>query len=306
MNRNKFVKIGIASLLILTLVAATFLGACGSKKSGSGKKSKPTTQEKQVETKGTFRLVTTTSTKESGLLEYLLPVFQKSTGWKAKVVYVEPAEALALGKKGEADALLVHSPADDDKFITEKNADDKGRVQVMYNDFVLIGPKADPAGVNAAGANDAVKAFKVIAGKKATFISRGDKSAVHAKEQKIWETAAIKPAGKWYTAANAGMTDVITTANKKPGYTLADRATWLAKQKGTDLKIVSEKDPSGIYNNQYSVICVNPEKNAQIKHDGATAFQEWMASPDGQKAIGEFGVKKYGQQVFTPNAKKAK
>jgi tungstate transport system substrate-binding protein len=301
MKKNKFMKTGIASLLVLTLVAATFLGACGDKKSDDPK-SEPSTEEKQVEPKGTFRLATTTSTKDSGLLEYILPVFQESTGWEADVISVGSGEALAMGRNGEADVLLVHSPADEDTFVAEGNADTTGKMQIMYNDFVLIGPKADPAGINAAGANDAAQAFKAIADKQAAFISRGDESGTHKKELKIWETAGITPSGDWYTVANAGMGDVIAMANEMLGYTLADRSTWLAKQKDTDLTIVSEKDPSGVYNNQYSVICVNPDKNDQIKHDAAVAFQEWMASPDGQKAIGEFGVTEYGQQLFTPNA----
>ncbi|MDR1069158.1 MAG: substrate-binding domain-containing protein [Clostridiales Family XIII bacterium] len=302
MKKNKFMKIGIASLLVLTLVAATFLGACGDKKSGGDPTGETSTEEKQVEPKGTFRLATTTSTKDSGLLEYILPIFQKSTGWEADVISVGSGEALAMGRNGEADVLLVHSPADEDTFVDEGNADATGKVQIMYNDFVLIGPKTDPAGINAAGANDAVKAFKAVADQKAAFISRGDESGTHKKELKIWDTAGITPTGDWYTVANAGMADVIAMANEKLGYTLADRSTWLAKQQDTDLAIVSEKDPSGVYNNQYSVICVNPDKNDQIKHDAAVAFQEWMASADGQKAIGEFGVTEYGQQLFTPNA----
>ncbi|MDR2610254.1 MAG: substrate-binding domain-containing protein [Clostridiales Family XIII bacterium] len=302
MKRNKWLRIGVASLLSLTLAGAAFLGACGDKKEATEEPPASGTEEKAVEPKGTFRLATTTSTKDSGLLDYLLPIFEKDSGWTAEVISVGSGEALAMGENGEADVLLVHSPADEDKFVEAGNADSTGKVQVMYNDYVLIGPKDDPAGIGAAGAADAAKAFQTIAEKKATFISRGDESGTHKKELKIWDAAKVTPEGDWYVIANAGMGDVIAMANEKLGYTLSDRSTWLSKEKDTDLVIVSEKDPSGIYNNQYSVICVNPDKNEQINHDAAVAFQQWMASPDGQKAIGEFGVTDFGQALFTPNA----
>jgi tungstate transport system substrate-binding protein len=309
MKNKKFLKIGMVSLLALTLLMAITLGACGDKEETDDNTTPPATEtdtdatSETVEAKGTFRLATTTSTKDSGLLDYLLPTFEKDTGWKAEVISVGSGEALAMGQNGEADVLLVHSPADEDKFVEEGNADSTGKVQVMYNDYVLIGPKDDPAGVNAAAAADATKAFQTIADKKAIFISRGDESGTHKKELKLWEAAGITPEGDWYIIANAGMGDVIAMANEKLGYTLSDRSTWLSKEKDTDLAIVSEKDPSGVYNNQYSVICVNPDKNEQINHDAAVAFQGWMASAEGQKAIGEFGVTEYGQPLFIANAK---
>jgi tungstate transport system substrate-binding protein len=303
MKRNKLLKLGVVSLLSLTLVAAAFLGACGNQNDASEAPPADTgTEEQVVEPKGTFRLATTTSTKDSGLLDYLLPTFAEASGWEAEVISVGSGEALAMGQNGEADVLLVHSPADEDKFVEEGNADSTGKVQIMYNDFVLIGPKDDPAGIKAAAEADAAKAFQTVAEKKAIFISRGDESGTHKKELKLWDAAKVTPGGDWYIIANAGMGDVIAMANEKLGYTLADRSTWLAKANDTDLAIVSEKDPSGVYNNQYSVICVNPDKNDQINHDAAVAFQQWMASPEGQTAIGEFGVADFGQALFTPNA----
>jgi tungstate transport system substrate-binding protein len=302
MKRKQWMKFGVASLLTLTLVFAAFLGACGEKDDEGSAPPNGDEQEQAVEDKGTFRLATTTSTKDSGLLDYVLPAFKEASGWEAEVISVGSGEALAMGENGEADVLLVHSPADEDKFVEAGNADATGKVQIMYNDFVLIGPKDDPDGVGATGASDANAAFKTIADKKATFISRGDESGTHKKELTLWDAAGITPDGDWYIIANAGMGDVIAMANEKLGYTLADRSTWLSKQGDTDLAIVSEKDPSGIYNNQYSIICVNPDKNDQINHDAAVAFQQWMASPEGQTVIGEFGVADFGQALFTPNA----
>jgi len=174
----------------------------------------------------------------------------------------------------------------------------------MYNDYVVIGPAKDPAGVKAAAGADAVNAFAAIAKAKAPFISRGDESGTHKKELSIWEKAKLAPKGDWYVVAGAGMGAVITMADEKQAYTLSDRATWLNKSKDTELVILSEKDPSGLFNNQYGVICVNPEKNPQINHDGAVAFQRWITSPETQALIGSYGVDAYGAPLFIANAAK--
>jgi tungstate transport system substrate-binding protein len=285
--------------LFLILTVALMMTACG-----GDKDTKDDDADKApVEAKGTIRLATTTSTKDSGLLDAILPNFTETTGYTADVIAVGSGEAMAMGENGEADVLLVHSPKAEDEYVAGGNADATGKLQVMYNDYVVIGPKDDPAGIKAAAASDAILAFKTIADKKAIFISRGDDSGTHKKELDIWSKAEITPEGDWYVVAGDGMGAVITMANEKLGYTLADRSTWLANAAKTDLAIVSEKDPSGVYNNQYSVICVNPDKNDQIDHDGAVAFQNWIVSKDTQKLIGEYGVAEFGEALFVPNAK---
>lgn len=250
----------------------------------------------------TIILATTTSTKDSGLLDAILPVFEEESGYAVDVVSVGSGEAMEMGVNGEADVLLVHSPEAEKEYVDGGNADDAGRLQVMYNDFVVLGPNDDPAGIKDASSDDAIAAFTTIFNNQEVFVSRADDSGTHKKELSIWEDAGLEPSGDWYVEAAAGMGDVITMTDEKVGYTLSDRATWLNVGENTDLQIVCEKDPSGILNNQYSVICVNPDKNDQINHDGAKAFQEWILSADTQKLIGEYGQEEYGEQLFVPNA----
>ncbi|MDO5413856.1 MAG: substrate-binding domain-containing protein [Bacillota bacterium] len=259
--------------------------------------------EEAVETKGTIILATTTSTKDSGLLDAILPEFTAETGWEVDVVSVGSGEAMQMGMDGEADVLLVHSPASEAEYVANGHADEDGRMDVMYNDFVVVGPEEDPAGVAENAGDDAIAAFEAIMENEATFVSRADDSGTHKKELSIWEKAELTPAGAWYVEAAAGMGDVINMTNEKLGYTLADRATWLNVGGDTDLKIVCEKDPSGVLNNQYGVICVNPEKNENINNEGAKAFQNWIVSEATQKLIGEYGVEEYGEALFIPNAK---
>lgn len=287
--KKKLLSFAIISAMILSM-ALVFV-SCGSSDDSS-----------ENESKGTIILATTTSTKDSGLLDEILPVFEKEEGYKVDVVSVGSGEAMKMGENGEADVLLVHSPAAEEEYVKGGHADEDGRYDVMYNDFVIVGPEADPAKVSSTS-EDAVASFKSISSSKQTFVSRADDSGTHKKELSIWEKAGIKPSGDWYIEAAAGMGDVITMTNEKEGYTLSDRATWLNVGKDTDLKILCEKDPSGMLNNQYGVICVNPDKNDKINHDGAKAFQKWILSEDTQKLIGEYGVEEYGEQLFVPNAK---
>lgn len=287
--KKKLLSLVIISAMILSM--ALVFASCGSSDDSS-----------KEESKGTIILATTTSTKDSGLLDEILPVFEKEEGYKVDVVSVGSGEAMKMGENGEADVLLVHSPAAEEEYVKGGHADEDGRYDVMYNDFVIVGPEADPAKVSSTS-EDAVASFKSISSSKQTFVSRADDSGTHKKELSIWEKAGIKPSGDWYIEAAAGMGDVITMTNEKEGYTLSDRATWLNVGKDTDLKILCEKDPSGMLNNQYGVICVNPDKNDKINHDGAKAFQKWILSEDTQKLIGEYGVKEYGEQLFVPNAK---
>lgn len=258
--------------------------------------------EEAVESKGTIILATTTSTKDSGLLDAILPEFTAETGWEVDVVSVGSGEAMEMGMNGEADVLLVHSPAAEAEYVDGGHADADGRMDVMYNDFVVVGPEADPAGVAANAADDAIAAFSAIMDNEAVFVSRADDSGTHKKELSIWEKAELTPAGDWYVEAAAGMGDVITMTDEKAGYTLSDRATWLNVGGNTALQIVCEKDPSGVLNNQYGVICVNPEKNENINNEGAKAFQQWIVSEATQTLIGEYGVEEYGQALFIPNA----
>ena len=248
-------------------------------------------------------LATTTSTQDSGLLDEILPVFEEETGFRVSVVSVGSGEAMTMGENGEADVLLVHSPAAEKEFVAGGHADADGRMDVMYNDFILAGPKDDPAGIASSSPNDAVSAFQTLADTRSVFISRGDESGTHAKELAIWEACGIQPEGDWYVEAGTGMGAVLEMANEMLGYTLSDRATWLNLGLDEDLMIVCEKDSSGILYNQYGVICVNPEKNENINHEGAKAFQEWIVSDEAQKLIGEYGVEKFGSPLFTPDAR---
>jgi tungstate transport system substrate-binding protein len=278
--------------LLLVLVMVFSLGACA-----------PADEpQEEPEVLGTVILATTTSTKDSGLLDFILDDFTAASGWEVDVISVGSGEAMAMGENGEADVLLVHSPAAEEAFVEAGHGDAAGRMLVMYNDFVVVGSMEDPAGVLANAGADAKGAFQAIYDNEATFISRGDNSGTHAKEKSVWTALSVEPAGEWYVEAAAGMGAVIQMANEKLGYTLADRATWYANQDTTDLQIVCEKDPSGILNNQYACICVNPEKNELINTDGAKAFQEWILSDDAQALIGEFGVEEFGAPLFTPNA----
>ena len=280
-------------------ICMLLLCACGKTSGGS---SETETDAKAAESKGTLILATTTSTKDSGLLDEILPVFESATGYRVDVVSVGSGEAMKMGENGEADVLLVHSPASEKAFVEAGHADEDGRKDVMYNDFILIGPKDDPAGIYAEAPNDAVKAFQMLSETESAFISRSDDSGTHKKELSIWEKCGIEPAGDWYVEAGAGMGAVLEMANETLAYTLSDRATWLNLALDEDLMIVCEKDESGVLYNQYGVICVNPEKNDAINYEGSNAFQNWIVSEDTQTLIGEYGVEKYGAPLFTPNA----
>ncbi|TEB08082.1 PBP superfamily domain protein [Pelotomaculum schinkii] len=242
-------------------------------------------------------LATTTSTQDSGLLDALIPIFEQKTGYNVKTVSVGSGAAITMGEKGEADVLLVHSPAAEKKIV------DSGAVVnyqlVMHNDFIIIGPAGDPAGIKGTKAGDA---FKKIAENKAVFVSRGDNSGTHSKEKAIWAEVKITPEGNWYQQSGAGMGQTLNIANEKQAYTLTDRATYLAQKKNINLEILSEGDASLL--NIYHVMQVNPEKFSTVNKDGAKAFVDFMVDPDTQKTIGEFGKDQYGQALFTPDSGK--
>ena len=244
-------------------------------------------------------LSTTTSTQDSGLLDYLLPEFTKDTGYEIKVVAVGTGQAIKMGEDGEADVLLVHAKASEEEFV--KAGHGVKRYDVMYNDFILIGPKVD-ASVKDNSKGEIVTALKYINDNKVKFVSRGDDSGTHKAELKLWKAAAIEPAGDWYISAGKGMAAVIQMVDEMKAYTLTDRATYLSMRDKVNLEISVEQDPS-LYN-QYGVIAVNPDKNDKINKEGAQAFVDWILSDKVQKLIGEFGADKFGQSLFIPNADK--
>jgi tungstate transport system substrate-binding protein len=244
-------------------------------------------------------LASTTSTQDSGLFDVLIPAFEKADpAHKVKVIAVGTGEALKLGEQKDADVLLVHAKSDEEKFVADGFGD--ARDDVMYNDFLIVGPADDPAGVK--GSNDITATLKAIdeAGKagKAVFVSRADDSGTHKKELKLWKAAGIEPAGAWYSKTGQGMGETLKVASEKKGYTLTDRATYLSMKDTLELDILLEKQPPLL--NQYGVIVVAGAKNKA----GAQAFSDWVTGPEGQKVIGEFGVDKYGEQLFVPNATK--
>lgn len=257
-----------------------------------------TTQPTTVHLNTEIILATTTSTRDSGLLDVLLPEFEKTSGIKVKMVAVGSGAALALGQEGNADVLLVHSPAAEKKYMDDGFG--KERVLVMHNDFIVVGPKADPAKIASAATTS--DAFKAIAENKAIFVSRADNSGTNSKELAIWKELKLTPEGDWYLKSGQGMGETLRIASEKAGYTLTDRATYLSLKDTLDLTILYEGEKSLL--NIYHVITVNPDKHKNINYDGAKAFADWIVSADTQKVISSFGAEKYGQALFFPDAGK--
>jgi tungstate transport system substrate-binding protein len=244
-------------------------------------------------------MATTTSTQDSGLLDFLLPIFEKKTGYFVKTIAVGSGQAMAMGAKGEADVLLVHSPAAEKKFMADGNGVE--RRLVMHNDYIIVGPPNDPAKIK--GMKKAAETFKNLAGTASLFVSRGDNSGTNAKEKEIWAAAGINPVGqKWYQETGLGMGQTLGVAAEKKTYTLADRGTYLALKKNLGLDILVEGD--GILLNIYHVIEVNPKKWPKVNFAGAKAFGDFMISKDTQDIIKTFGVDKYGSPLFFPDAGK--
>ncbi len=242
-------------------------------------------------------LATTTSTQDSGLLDLLIPDFEARTGYKVKTSAVGTGQALAIGERGDADVVLVHAPSLELEFMA-KGAGER-RLLVMHNDFILVGPPDDPA---AARGKNVVEAFKAIAAKGKTFISRGDKSGTDVLEKALWQQAEIEPRRPWYVEAGVGMGQTLTIASEKRAYTLSDRGTFLARRDPLQLAIVVEKDPPLI--NLYHVITVNPLRFPRVNRAGADAFANYLVSQRAQSLIGTFGVDRFGQPLFFPDAGK--
>ena len=247
----------------------------------------------------TIILATTTSTQDSGLLDVLLPILEKKTGYFVKTIAVGSGQAMAMGQRGEADVLLVHSPDAGKKFIAEGYG--INRRLIMHNDYIIVGPSEDPAKVK--GTKSSSEVFKKIASTKTLFMSRGDNSGTHAKENAIWKVAGINPEGeKWYQQTGLGMGQTLNVAAEKKGYTLADRGTYLALKKNLGLDILVEGD--AILLNIYHVIEVNPAKWPKVNSAGGKAFADFMVSKEVQNIIKTFGVDKFGSPLFFPDAGK--
>ncbi len=242
-----------------------------------------------------IKLATTTSTDNSGLLGFILPKFEAKYGGKVRVVAVGTGAALKIGEKGDADVLLVHARSLEDKFMA--GGFGSVRRDVMYNDFIVVGPKKDPAGIH--GNKDVIAAMKKISASGAKFVSRGDESGTHQMEKAYWKDAGVAPHGAWYISSGQGMGQVLTMAGQLEGYALTDRATYAAYREKTGLDVLVEGDPKMF--NPYGVIAVNPVKHTGLNSKGAMAFIDWITSPEGQQAIAGFKIN--GLQMFFPSAK---
>ena len=242
-------------------------------------------------------VASTTSTEQSGLFKHILPVFEKKTGIQVRVVALGTGQALDMARRGDADVAFVHAKSAEEKFIDEGYG--VKRLPVMYNDFVLIGPKSDPARI--AGGKDILEALRKVKAAAAPFVSRGDRSGTHMAELALWKSSGIeieKEKGPWYRDTGQGMGPALNTASSMNGYVLADRGTWLAFKNRGELAILVEGDKQLF--NQYGVILVNPEKHKHVKKNMGQAFIDWVVSPDGQKAIADYKID--GEQLFFPNA----
>jgi tungstate transport system substrate-binding protein len=298
LNRSVFKYVLLLFVLLLALTA------CGGSDAGEEERvvaeATAVTEETtatEPEAPQTLILATTTSTQDSGLLEEILPIFEAEYGVNVDVIAVGTGQALQLGQDGNADVVLVHARAREDAFMAEGHG--TRREDVMYNDFVIVGPPDDPAGIR--GNSSAVDALTIIYEAQAPFLSRGDDSGTHAKELSIWEAAGLEPEGDWYVSAGQGMGALLTMADETGGYTLSDRATYLARTlEGTTLEILVEGDP--ILFNPYGVMTVNPDKGDHIQEELANQFIDWLTGEEVQQLIGEFGVAEFGAPLFVPDA----
>ncbi len=264
--------------LLLVILTVSLLSGCTHE---------TVTQQEQ----GTIILATTTSTYDSGLLDYLFPIFEEKYGIEVKVIPVGTGQAIELGRRGDVDVILVHSPKDEERFVSDGFGVE--RHCVMYNDFVILGPGEDPAGVKG---YTAVDALKKIADTDSIFISRGDGSGTHKKELALWEMTGVEDMGSWYVETGTGMGQTLLVASEKGGYTLADRGTHTSMKDRLDLFILISGDR--LLLNPYGIIAVNPQKNPRVNHAGAEKLIQWITSNEGQALIG--GFTKNGEQLFTP------
>lgn len=281
-------------ILFLTLTLSLVLTGCGNAKNTPN----ANTQSSQTPTpvNPDIILATTTSTQDSGLLDVLIPSFEKKTGYKVKTIAVGTGAALAMGEKGEADVLLVHAPSSEKKLVDNQTA--INYTLVMHNDFVFVGPSSDPAKMKEK--KTSVEALKAIAESQSVFVSRGDDSGTDKMEKALWTKANLKPSGNWYQESGSGMGQTLTIASEKAAYTLTDRATFLALQNNLDLEILLQGEADLL--NIYHVMQVNPEKFPKVNQEGAKAFVDFLIDPETQKVIGDFGKDKFGEPLFFPDA----
>lgn len=273
----------IARTMLFTTVFALALSACAS----------------AAPANPNIILATTTSTQDSGLLDVLVPMFEEQTGYTVQTIAVGTGEALKMGEEGNADVLLVHAPSSEITFM--EGGHGKDRFLVMHNDFIVAGPAEDPAKIQGL---DTQAAFAAVHNAGATFVSRGDDSGTHKKELELWKKAALDPAGQaWYLETGQGMGASLIVASEKGGYILTDRATYLANKDNLQLEILLEGDNSLL--NVYHVLTVNPEAWPKVNYDGALAFSEFLTDPTTQDVIEQFGLDKYGQPLFYPDADKS-
>lgn len=291
MKKNLISRLNIFALLMMALMVIVV--GCGTAATPA-----PKTAETPKPAKPDLILATTTSTQDSGLLDVLIPAFEKKTGYKVKTVAVGTGAALAMGTKGEADVLLVHAPSSEKPLVDNQTA--INYQLVMHNDFVIVGPATDPAKVKET--KTAVDALKAINASPSIFVSRGDDSGTDKMEKALWKKANITPAGAKYQSTGQGMGQTLTIASDKEGYTLTDRATYLATKKNLKLDILLQGEASLL--NIYHVMQVNPEKFPKVNADGAKAFVDFMVNADTQTLIGSFGKDKYGQALFFADAGK--
>ncbi|MGL4414758.1 substrate-binding domain-containing protein [Roseinatronobacter monicus] len=239
-------------------------------------------------------VASTTSTENSGLFGHILPMFQQETGIEVRVVSQGTGQALETGRRGDADVVFVHARAQEEQFVAEGYG--VQRFDVMYNDFIVVGPSDDPAGLQHAA--DATAAMAAIAEAEASFASRGDDSGTHVAEKNLWAAAGVEPAGRWYLSTGSGMGVTLNTAAQVPAYALTDRGTWLSFKNRGDLEIVFEGDE--VLFNPYGIILVNPDRHAHVKAEQGQAFIDWIVSEAGQNAVASFTIE--GEQLFFPNA----
>ena len=284
-------KKSVVNLLGMVIIFSLLLAACAAKPTEAP--AAPAAPENPD-----VILSTTTSTRDSGLLDYLLPTFQEQTGYNIKMVAVGTGEALKMGEEGNADVLLVHAPASELELM--EGGYGKDRFLIMHNDFIIVGPADDPAGIK--DSENTAAAFAAIASSQSPFTTRGDDSGTHKMELSLWASAEITPEGDWYLNTGQGMGDTLRIASEKYAYTLTDRATYLALKDTLDLDILFEGDK--VLLNIYHVITVNPDKWPNMNYDGAKAFADWLVSKEGQDLIANFGVDKFGQPLFFPDAGK--
>jgi len=286
------------SLIFSLLVAfALTFGACAPDVPETGL---PEAEVHAIQTPANSNLIlaTTTSTQDSGLLDELIPLFETETGYTVQTVAVGSGQALKMGQEGNADVLLVHAPAAEVRFM--ENGSGKDRALVMHNDFVIVGPVEDPAGVRG---KSALEALTVIHARAARFVSRGDESGTHQAELNLWKEAGLDPRGQaWYLESGQGMGATLMIASEKMAYTLADRGTYLASQNNLQLEVLVEGDRALL--NVYHVITVNPAKWPDVNYGGAVAFLDFITGPSAQQVIAEFGVERFGQPLFFPDATK--